>query len=211
MRFLRLAVLLSGTGRTLANLLRVQQSGELPGRIEVVLSNREHVKGNEIARDANIPLYIIPSRGISDELLAERIYRVLDHYQVELVLLAGFLRRLLVREDYQWRMLNIHPSLLPLFGGRGWYGERVHRAVLESGMKISGCTVHFVTNELDRGPIILQACVPVAEDDTPQTLAERVFEQECRLYPEAVRLYAAGRLQIEGNRVRILPAACDER
>jgi len=205
-RELRIAVLISGGGRTLANLLDVQRRGELPGRIELVVSNRERIPGNEIARRAGVPLVVIPSRGLSDDAFAEQVYAALDNYGIDLVLLAGFLRRLPVRPDYRWRILNIHPSLLPLFGGRGMYGERVHRAVLESGMKVSGCTVHFVTDELDRGPIILQACVPVEEDDTPETLAARVFAEECRIYPEAVRLYAAERLFVEGQRVRILPA-----
>ncbi|MCX7622245.1 MAG: phosphoribosylglycinamide formyltransferase [Thermomicrobium sp.] len=204
---MRIAVLISGGGRTLANFLRVQEEGQLPGGIELVVSNREGIPGNEIARRAGVPLVVVPSRGLSDEAFAERVYAALDAYRIDLVLLAGFLRRLPVRPDYRWRIMNIHPSLLPLFGGRGMYGERVHRAVLASGMKVSGCTVHFVTDELDRGPIILQACVPVEEDDTPETLAARVFAEECRLYPEAVRLYAAGRLVVEGERVRILPAA----
>jgi len=206
MRELRIAVAISGGGRTLANLLRVQQQGELPGRIELVVSNREQIPGNEIARQAGIPLVIVPSRGVPEATFAERVYAALDTYAIDLVLLGGFLRRLPVRPDYRWRIMNIHPSLLPLFGGRGMYGERVHRAVLESGMKVSGCTVHFVTDELDRGPIILQSCVPVEEDDTPETLAARVFAEECRLYPEAVRLFAAGRLVVDGQRVRILPA-----
>lgn len=101
--------------------------------------------------------------------------------------------------------MNIHPALLPAFGGKGMYGDRVHRAVLASGARLSGCTVHFVTEVPDAGPIILQAAVPVLDDDTPETLASRVRREECRLYPEAVRLFAEGRLRIEGNRVRILP------
>ncbi len=205
MRTLRIAVLISGGGRTLANFLSVQERGELPGRIELVVSNREEIPGNEIARRAGVPLVVVPSRGLSDAAFAERVYAALDAYRIDLVLFGGFLRRLPVRPDYRWRIMNIHPSLLPLFGGRGMYGERVHRAVLASGMKVSGCTVHFVTDELDSGPIILQACVPVEEDDTPETLAARVFAKECRIYPEAVRLYAAGRLVVEGQRVRILP------
>lgn len=204
-RELRIGVLISGGGRTLANLLQVQRRGELPGRIELVVSNRENIPGNDIARAAGVPLVIIPSKGVPEHVFAERVYAALDASAIDLVLMAGFLRRLPVRQDYTWRIMNIHPSLLPLFGGRGMYGERVHRAVLASGMKVSGCTVHFVTDELDGGPIILQACVPVEEDDTPETLAARVFAEECRIYPEAVRLYAAGRLRVEGRRVRILP------
>jgi phosphoribosylglycinamide formyltransferase-1 len=203
---LRLGVLISGTGRTLANLLRVAAAGELPAEVSVVVSSRRDVPGNQIARDHGIPLVIVDAREVRGiEAFSDAVYRALDEYRVDLVTMAGFLRRILIRPDYRGRIMNIHPSLLPLFGGKGMYGERVHRAVLAAGMKVSGCTVHFVNEEYDAGPIILQACVPVLEDDTPETLASRVFAEECRLYPEAIRLYAAGRLRLEGNRVRILP------
>lgn len=203
---LRLGVLISGTGRTLANLLRVAAAGELPAEVSVVVSSRRDVPGNQIARDHGIPLVIVDAREVRGiESFSEAVYRALDEYRVDLVTMAGFLRRILIRPDYRGRIMNIHPSLLPLFGGKGMYGERVHQAVLAAGMKVSGCTVHFVNEEYDAGPIILQACVPVLEDDTPETLAARVFAEECRLYPEAIRLYASGRLRQEGNRVRILP------
>jgi folate-dependent phosphoribosylglycinamide formyltransferase PurN len=114
-----------------------------------------------------------------------------------------------VVEEYRGRIMNIHPALLPLFGGRGMYGERVHQAVLESGMKVSGCTVHFVDEEYDSGPIILQRTVPVLEGDTPQTLAARVLAQEHRAYTEAIRLFAEDRLRLEGRRVRILAASAE--
>ena len=204
MRELRIAVLISGGGRTLANLLRVQQQGELPGRIELVVSNREQIPGNEIARQAGIPLVIVPSRGVPEATFAERVYAALDTYAIDLVLLGGFLRRLPVRPDYRWRIMNIHPSLLPLFGGRGMYGERVHRAVLESGMKVTGCTVHFVDEGYDTGPIILQRCVPILDDDTPETLAARVLPIEHETYIEAIRLFVQGRLRVEGRRVRVV-------
>ncbi len=206
MRELRLGVLISGTGRTLANFLRVAAAGELPAEVSVVVSSRRDVPGNQIARDHGIPLVIVDAREVRGiEAFSEAVYRALDEYRVDLVTMAGFLRRILIRPDYRGRIMNIHPSLLPLFGGKGMYGERVHRAVLAAGMKVSGCTVHFVNEEYDAGPIILQSCVPVLEDDTPETLAARVFAEECRLYPEAIRLYAAGRLRLEGNRVRVLP------
>lgn len=206
MRRLKLGVLISGTGRTLANLLRLTAGGELPATVSVVVSSRPDALGNQIARDHAIPLVVVDARELRDiELFSDAVYRALDEYGVDLVTMAGFLRRILIRPDYQGRIMNIHPSLLPLFGGKGMYGERVHRAVLASGMKVSGCTVHFVNEEYDAGPIVLQACVPVLEDDTPETLAVRVFAEECRLYPEAIRLYAAGRLRLEGNRVHILP------
>jgi len=120
------------------------------------------------------------------------------------VLLGGFLQLLKVPEDYRGRILNIHPSLIPAFCGKGFHGRHVHEAVLAAGVKVSGCTVHFVDDEYDHGPIVAQRAVSVLEDDTPQSLSERVFAQECELYPEAVRLFAAGRLRIEGRRVRVL-------
>ncbi len=205
-RPLRLAVLLSGTGRTLENLLGVIGRGELPARVVAVVSSREGVRGNEIARAANIPLTILPRRAYpSVAAFSKAVYDVLDPLEVDLVAMAGFLCKLDVPTRYEGRIMNIHPSLLPLFGGKGLYGDRVHQAVLESGMKVSGCTVHFVDESYDAGPIILQACVPVLEGDTVETLAARVFEEERRLYPEAIRLFAEDRLLLDGRRVRILP------
>jgi formyltetrahydrofolate-dependent phosphoribosylglycinamide formyltransferase len=206
---LRLGVLISGTGRTLANLLRVAAAGELPAQVSLVVSSRRDAPGNQIACDHKVPLVVVDSRELrSIEAFSEAVYRALDQYRVDLAVMAGFLRRLSIRPDYDGRIMNIHPSLLPLFGGKGMYGDRVHRAVLAAGMKVSGCTVHFVNEEYDAGPIILQSCVPVLEDDTPESLAARVFEEECRLYPEAIRLYAAGRLRVEGKRVRVLSGHC---
>jgi len=119
--------------------------------------------------------------------------------------MGGFLKRLTIPEDFLNRVTNIHPALLPAFGGEGFYGRRVHEAVLEYGVKITGCTVHFADNQYDHGPIILQKAVPVLDDDTPETLAARVFQAECEAYPEALQLIAEGRLRVEGRRVRILP------
>ena len=115
-------------------------------------------------------------------------------------------REPLAGQDFRNRVLNIHPALIPAFSGKGFHGLHVHRAALEAGVKVSGCTVHFADNIYDHGPIVLQRVVPVQDDDTPDTLAARVFEQECEAYPEAIRLFAEGRLRIEGRRVRIEPA-----
>lgn len=202
---MRLAVLLSGGGRTLENLLACSQRGELPARVAVVVSSREGVRGNDIARAAGLPLVVLPRRQFPSAVaFSEAIWAAIEPYAVDLVVLAGFLSKLTIPAAYEGRVMNIHPSLLPLFGGRGFYGERVHRAVLEAGVKVSGCTVHFVDEHYDAGPIILQRCVPVLDDDTPESLAERVFAEECRAYPEAIQLFAAGRLRIEGRRVRVL-------
>lgn len=203
---LRVAVLLSGTGRTLENLLRASSAGEIDLDFGKVVSSRASVRGNEIARSAGVPLAIVPRRRFeSTESFSRAVYAEIDPLEVDLILMAGFLCKLDVPARYAGRILNIHPSLLPLFGGQGLYGERVHQAVIDSGMKVSGCTVHFVDAEYDAGPIVLQACVPVLEGDTAQSLGARVFEQECALYPQAVRLFAQGRLCLEGRRVQILP------
>lgn len=204
---LRLAVLLSGTGRTLENLLGAIKRGELPARVETVISTRRRVRGNEVAAGAGLPLHVIPRRRFeSVEAFSREVWLTLERYPVDLIVLAGFLSKLTIPPRYAGRIINIHPSLLPLFGGQGFYGGRVHQAVLEAGMKVSGCTVHFVDEQYDAGPIILQRCVPVEADDTPETLGARVFAEECRLYPEAIRLIAEQRVERVDGRVRILPA-----
>ncbi len=204
---LRIAVLLSGTGRTLENLIELTGRGGLPGKVVVVVSSRRAVRGNEVARAAGLPLFVVPRRrfaSVGD--FSAAVYAALEPFAVDLVVLAGFLSQLTIPPGYRNRIMNIHPSLLPLFGGLGFWGERVHRAVLDAGMKVSGCTVHFVDERYDAGPIILQRCVPVLEDDTPEALGARVFAEERGLYPEAIRLFAEGRLRIEGQRVRVLPS-----
>ena len=123
----------------------------------------------------------------------------------DLVCLAGFLQLVLIPDDFAGRVLNIHPSLIPAFCGKGYHGRAVHEAVLAAGVKITGCTVHFADNEYDRGPIVLQRTVPVLDDDTADTLAARVFAAECEAYPEAIGLFADRRLHIEGRHVRVLP------
>ncbi len=136
------------------------------------------------------------------ESFSESIFEPCRAADVQLVVMGGFLKHVRIPPDFTGRVMNIHPSLIPAFCGKGFYGSRVHEAVLSYGVKVSGCTVHFVDNQYDHGPIILQRVVPVRDDDTPQTLAERVFVEECRAYPDAIGLYAAGRLRIEDRRVR---------
>jgi formyltetrahydrofolate-dependent phosphoribosylglycinamide formyltransferase len=202
----RVVVLLSGGGRTLANLLRCREAGTLPIDVVRVISTRTQIRGNEVATAAGIPLSLIPRRqfetaaGFSDAVLS-----VLREEAPTLVVMAGFLSKITIPEELDGRVMNIHPALLPLFGGQGHYGDRVHAAVLAAGMKVSGCTAHFVNNEYDAGPIIAQRCVPVLEDDDIDSLAARVFACECELYPAAIRLFVEGRLRIEGDRVRVLP------
>ena len=138
------------------------------------------------------------------EEFSRSVFDLLREAKVDLVTLAGFLALIEIPEDFRYRVMNIHPALIPSFCGRGYFGHKVHEAVLERGVKISGCTVHFADNEFDHGPIILQNSVSVMDDDTPDSLAKRVFEVECESYPEAIQLFASGLIEIEGRRVRIL-------
>ena len=139
--------------------------------------------------------------------LAEFSKQIFAHCRaanVDLVCLAGFMQLIEVPDDFLGRVMNIHPALIPAFCGKGYYGHHVHEAVLAYGAKVSGCTVHFVDNQYDHGPVILQRAVPVLDDETAETLAARVFKEECEAYPEAIRLFAEKRLQIDGRRVRIV-------
>jgi formyltetrahydrofolate-dependent phosphoribosylglycinamide formyltransferase len=202
---LRIAVLLSGNGTTLQNLLDRSADGRLPVRVVLVVSNRWDAYGLQRAELAGIPTAVIPRKECaSAEEFGQRIFDRCRHAQADLVCLAGFLQFLPIPDDFRGRVLNIHPALIPAFCGKGYYGQHVHEAALAYGVKVSGCTVHFADNEYDHGPIVLQRTVPVLDDDTPETLAGRVFEQECEAYPEAIRLFGEGRLRIDGRRVRII-------
>lgn len=188
----RLGVLLSGGGRTLQNLLDRIQDGSLPARIEVVVSSHPGVKGLERAAKKNIPAVTVDYKAFPDtKAFSEAVTKELDRHPIDLVVMAGFIRKYLFPKKYAGRVLNIHPALLPDFGGKGFHGHHVHEAVLKSGAKESGCTVHIADLNYDKGPIILQKRVPVKPGDTPDTLAERVFEAECEAYPEAIRRMAA--------------------
>jgi phosphoribosylglycinamide formyltransferase-1 len=204
---IRLAVLLSGSGTTMQNLLDRIADGRLCAQIVVVLSNNADAAGLKRAKRANIPAIVVNRKEAgSREEFSRRIFDECRRVRAELVCLCGFLQLVEVPDDFLGRAMNIHPALIPAFCGKGFYGHHVHEAVLAYGAKISGCTVHFVDNEYDHGPIILQRSVPVLDDDTPDALAARIFAQECEAYPEAIELFAAKRLQIDGRRVRMLPA-----
>ncbi len=184
----RLAILLSGSGRTLKNLIRQQKAGELAASINLVVSNRADVRGVTIAEEARIPT-VISEKG--DATLEAWSTILFDHCRtanVDFVVMAGFLQLVRIPADFEHRVINIHPSLLPAFGGKGFYGNRVHAAVIEHECTTSGCTVHFVDNEYDHGPILLQSQVPVKPDDTPESLAARVFLAECEALPEAINV-----------------------
>lgn len=202
---IRLAVLLSGGGTTLQNLLDHIVDGRLQAQIVLVISNRGDAFGLTRAEQAGVPTdVIVPKDYPSREEFSQRIFDRCRHARADLVCLAGFLQLLQIPEDFQDRVMNIHPALIPAFCGKGFYGHRVHEAALAYGVKISGCTVHFADNAYDHGPIILQRPVPVLDDDTPETLAARVFAEECTAYPEAIRLFAAGKLRVDGRKVRIV-------
>jgi len=203
---INLAVLLSGSGRSLQNLIDCIEAGTLDARIGVVISSRADAYGLERAQEYDIPAIVVSSRQHGDfDALSAAIASELDKYSVDLVVMAGFMCLFRMPDKFIGRAMNIHPALIPAFCGKGYYGHHVHEAALAYGVKVSGCTVHFADNEYDHGPVILQRTVPVLDDDTPDTLAARIFEQELQAYPEAIQLFAEGRLKIEGRRVRVLP------
>jgi folate-dependent phosphoribosylglycinamide formyltransferase PurN len=181
---LRVAVLLSGEGTSLENLFEKIESGDLPAQIAVVISSKENVGGLERARRRGIPAVAVPRKSHPNT--------------------SAFNDAFETRGKFDRRSINVHPALIPSFSGQGYYGQRVHEAVLAAGVKITGATVHFIDAEYDCGPIILQESLPVLDDDTPASLAERVQAAERRLVPEAIRLFASGRLAIDGRHVRIL-------
>ncbi len=201
---MRVAVLLSGEGTSLENLFERIEAGELAAEVAVVIASKRRAGGLERARRRGVPAVAIPRKEHPDVTsFNDAIHEVLGRHDVDLVALLGFLSPFETRGAFAGRAINVHPALIPAFSGRGFYGRRVHAAVLEAGVKVSGATVHFVDAEYDRGPIILQEATPVLEDDTPESLAGRVQAVERRLVPEAIRLFAEGRLSIDGRRVRI--------
>lgn len=201
---LRIAVLISGGGTTLRNLIEKINAGRLPVEIGLVVSSAPGVRGLQFAQEVGIPSVVIQRNGFTDQdAFSREIFDRCREARTELVVMAGFLKRITIPDDYANRVVNIHPALIPAFCGEGFYGHHVHEAVLEYGAKLSGCTVHFANNHYDNGPVIVQRAVPVLDGDTPDSLAARVFEAECEAYPEALRLIAAGRVTVEGRRVRI--------
>ncbi|GDX39922.1 phosphoribosylglycinamide formyltransferase [Armatimonadota bacterium] len=210
---LSIAVMVSGHGRgsNLGALIEGVQSGELNAKIALVIGTRADAPALLRAQEAGIHTTVVSPRKYEGDAqgYGDTLLRLLTKYEVELICLAGFMLRLPphVVETYRNRIMNIHPALLPEFGGQGMFGGNVHTAVLERGAKQSGCTVHFVDENYDTGPVILQHTVPILKGDTPQTLAARVLTEEHRAYVEAVTLFAKRRIQVEGETVRILPPA----
>lgn len=201
---LRLAILISGGGTTMTNIADHIARGELAAEIGLVIASHDRCGGIAKATERGLTTRVFDRKQYdSVDSFSQGVFATIREVGCGLVCLGGFLSLLRIPEDYAGRVMNIHPALLPSFGGKGYYGHRVHEAVLAQGCKVSGCTVHFADNEYDHGPIIAQRCVPVMDADTPDSLAARVFEQECEAYPHAIELFAAGRLRIDGQVVRI--------
>lgn len=203
---IQLAVLVSGSGTTLQNLIDEIVAGRLIAHVPLVIGSRPELVGLDRATKAGLSTAVVDRRTYPNCAdFSKRVFDLCAEVNADLICLAGWLCLLEVPEQFAGKIMNIHPALLPSFGGRGMYGRRVHEAVLNHGCKVSGCTVHFVDNTYDTGPIILQRICPVLDEDTPETLAHRVFEEEKVAYPEAIRLLQRGRLKIVGRRVNVLP------
>lgn len=202
---LRIAVLLSGSGTSLENLFEHIDAG-LPAEIVCVLSSKKSAFGLQRAEKRGIPASAIPRREYKDiGAFNDALHDALDPFDPELVCLLGFLSSFELRERYAGRVLNVHPALIPAFSGKGFYGHHVHEAVLQAGVKLTGATIHFASDDYDQGPILLQGTVAVEDGDTAESLAARVQTLERELLPKAIGLIAAGRVRIEAGRARILP------
>jgi phosphoribosylglycinamide formyltransferase 1 len=185
---LRLAVLISGSGTTLRNLIQRIRDGKLEAQIGLVVSSNAAARGLEFAHEAKIPTLVVEQKKCGGaDAFRDAIFEPIRQSGADLVVMGGFLKHVLIPDDFASRVINIHPALIPAFCGKGMYGHHVHEAVLTAGARQSGCTVHYVDNEYDHGPIILQRTVPVMDDDTPEALAARVFAAECEALPEAIR------------------------
>ena len=201
---LPIAVLISGGGTTLQNLLQRIDANELNVDIRLVLSSNPNARGLEFAREADVATkVVVRERGQSDASYRDAIFGPCREVGAGLVVMGGFLKHVLIPQDFVGRVINIHPSLIPAFCGAGYYGKHVHKAVIDYGVKVSGCTVHFVDDDYDHGPIILQETVEVLPEDSPESLAARVFEQECTALPQAIQLFADHKLRINGRTVLV--------
>ena len=197
-----IAVLISGGGTTLKNLIHWQRLRELSVEFAVVISSHGNARGLEFAREAVIPCEVVSSKCFSDsDAHSEAVFGLCRKYNVKLVVMGGYLEFLKIPADFENRVTNIHPALIPAFCGKGFYGQRVHRAVIDMGVKLTGCTVHFVDNQFDHGPIIAQRDCPVLDCDTPESIQQRVAELEFQLYPAVIDAIARGRITVEGRKV----------
>jgi len=208
MEKLRIAVFASGRGSNFGAILNNIKKGELDASIVAFISNKKNAGAFDIARANNIPAYFVSTKEFPEqEQFDLRILEILETHNANFIVLAGYLKMIgknVVRK-FKNRILNIHPALLPSFGGKGMFGHHVHEAVLNYGCKVSGVTVHLVDESYDTGPPVIQRCVPVRNDDTPETLAARVLKIEHQVFTEALKYFAEGRVQVFGRRVKILP------
>jgi phosphoribosylglycinamide formyltransferase 1 len=204
---MNIAVFASGRGSNFQAILHAIDAGLLPARIVVLISNKSDAGAIEIARAHNISAQHLSQKMFSsEEALADAMLEVLEKEHAEFIALAGYMKKIPahVIQQYRNRIVNIHPALLPSFGGEGMYGRRVHEAVLASGVKVSGATVHLVDEEYDRGPILLQKTVTIVSDDTPDSLAAKVLKIEHEIFPLALKAFAEGRIKIEGRKAWIM-------
>ena len=204
-----LAVFASGGGSNFAAMLKAVEAGRLDAAPVLLVADRPGIGAIEKAEAHGVPVAVLPPSDFADEdAFADALLAALHAHGATHVALAGYLKKVPARvvRAYRHRMLNVHPALLPAFGGKGYYGQRVHEAVIEHGCRVSGATVHLVDEEYDTGPILLQEPVPVHPDDTPRSLAARVLQVEHRIFPEALQLFAQGRARVEGRRVVIRDA-----
>jgi phosphoribosylglycinamide formyltransferase-1 len=205
---MNIAVFASGRGSNFRAILQAIHQGRIPARVCAVISDNPNAGALELARASAIPAFHQSQRQVSSETeYISRLLETLEQHEAAFIALAGYVKRIpnAVVGRFRDKIVNIHPALLPAFGGKGMYGIRVHEAVIAAGVKISGATVHLVNEEYDRGPIVMQKPVEVRADDTPETLAARVLSIEHEIYPAALKAFAEGRVRVEGNRAWILP------
>ncbi|NQT27689.1 phosphoribosylglycinamide formyltransferase [candidate division KSB1 bacterium] len=206
MALLKLGVFASGRGSNFAAILKAIDVGRLNASVQILISNNTDAKAQDLARERGIPTQVINKPDFPDRpAFLQPLQEALRSNSVEFICLAGYMKKIpdeIIRE-YHHRILNVHPALLPSFGGKGMYGHHVHEAVLQQGCKVSGVTVHLVDEVYDQGPVVAQRCVPVEEDDTPDTLAARVLKVEHELFPEAIQLFAEERVSVKDGRTII--------
>ncbi len=202
----KIAFFLSGSGTTLENLLEYIASHKVKATVSVVVSSRENAYGIKRAENWNIPYEVVPFKQYKNDIehYSKEISKKLFNYPVDLIVFGGFMSPYFPDDRYINKVINIHPALIPSFSGKGYYGDRVHRAVLKSGVKITGCTIHFVDKEYDNGPIIAQQCVPVLDGDTIEILQKRVSAVEKKLYPTIIQAIVENRVSIADNKVTVL-------
>ncbi len=208
---MKIAVFVSGKGTNLLNIIRKAKDGFLRSEVKLVISDR-YCEAIESSERAGIRTKVVDPKDFSDEMdFGNAMLDILRKREIELIVLAGFLKKIpdIVIKSYTNRIINIHPALLPSFGGKGMYGMRVHQAVIDYGCRVSGVTVHIVDVEYDHGPVLLQKCVAVTDDDTPDSLASKVHELEYELLPEAIRLFENSQVKIDGRKVILSPEGSD--